>query len=103
MEAVAHRCGASVDRVRKGTEMTRITIICEECERRHTLERTVGETATIWIICHGCELPIQAIFEVPDKVVAAGPSRSFADTWASTLDLSSSHTARPSSSPPAGG
>ena len=73
--------------------MTRITITCEDCGRRHRLERPVGESGTIWIVCHDCELPIQAMFELPAEMAAvapAGQTSSFQATWAGTLDLSSS-------------
>ena len=77
----------------------RITITCEECGRRHRLERTIDEAGPIWIVCHDCELPLRAVLETtsgaapatpvaePDPVVA---TQSFVDAWAGTLDVSSS-------------
>jgi hypothetical protein len=78
--------------------MTRITITCEDCGRRHRLERPVAEAGIIWIVCHECELPIQAMFDLPAETapVSASPSRSFEATWAGTLDLSTSGGVRPS-------
>lgn len=78
--------------------MTRITISCEDCGRRHRLERTFGEPCMIWIVCHECELPIQATFDGPTEVVLepATPSPSFHDAWAGMLDLSPSGTVSPS-------
>jgi hypothetical protein len=70
--------------------MTRITITCEDCGRRHRLERPVGESGIIWIVCHECELPIQAMFELPAEMAPGGNTSSFQATWAGTLDLSSS-------------
>lgn len=67
----------------------RITITCEECGRRHRLERTIDEPGPIWIVCHDCELPLRAVLET----VAPAPavrSQSFVDSWAGTLDLSTS-------------
>lgn len=61
-----------------------MTITCEDCGERHRLERRVTEPGPIHIICHGCELPLQAVLE--------GPVRSPAQThavWASMLDLGS--------------
>ena len=67
----------------------RITITCEECGRRHRLERTIDESGPIWIVCHDCELPLRAVLETaaPAPVVR---SQSFVDSWAGTLDLSTS-------------
>ena len=77
----------------------RITITCEECGRRHRLERTIDEAGPIWIVCHDCELPLRAVLETtsaatpvtaPEATVAA--SQSFVDAWTGTLDVSSSST-----------
>jgi hypothetical protein len=70
----------------------RITITCEECGRRHRLERTVEEAGPIWIVCHECELPLRAVLESPATATAAEPVRtqSFVDAWAGTLDLETS-------------
>lgn len=43
----------------------RVTITCEDCGQRHRLERRVSEPGPIWIICHNCELPLQATLEGP--------------------------------------
>ncbi len=67
----------------------RITITCEECGRRHRLERTVSDPGPIWIVCHECELPLRAVLEAKGSVDATADSR-FRQTWASTLDISSS-------------
>jgi hypothetical protein len=80
--------------------MTRITITCDECGRRHRLERPVNSAGVIWIVCHECELPLHALFEPGATVEAdasrptapepAVPSRSFQAAWEGMLDLSSS-------------
>jgi len=50
----------------------RVTITCEECGHKHRLERRITEPGPIWIICHNCELPLQAVLEGPTaKQVAA--------------------------------
>ena len=74
----------------------RITITCEECGRRHRLERTVDEAGPIWIVCHDCELPLRAVLETSMPPAAYAPvttSQSFVDAWAGTLDLSTSTSA----------
>jgi hypothetical protein len=73
----------------------RITITCEECGRRHRLERTIDEGGPIWIVCHECELPLRAVLET--AVTTSTPaepvrSQSFVDAWAGTLDLETSST-----------
>ena len=68
----------------------RITITCEECGRRHRLERSVSEPGSIWIICHECELPLRAVLDKTEKVSPAGPPAGFEKAWAGTLDMSSS-------------
>jgi hypothetical protein len=71
----------------------RITITCEECGRRHRLERTIDEAGPIWIVCHECELPLRAVLEAPATTATpAEPvrSQSFVDAWAGTLDLETS-------------
>ncbi len=72
--------------------MTRIAITCEDCGRRHQLERTVDQPGMIWIVCHDCELPIQAMFDTPVAPEPALPSRSSQDAWAGMFDVSSSGT-----------
>jgi hypothetical protein len=80
----------------------RITITCEECGRRHRLERTVDETGPIWIVCHDCELPLRAVLETTSGAIPATPvadappvlaTQSFVDAWTGTLDVSSSTSA----------
>lgn len=69
----------------------RITITCEECGRRHRLERTVTEPGAIWIVCHDCELPLRAVLEqsAPAAEDAFVATDRFRSAWANTLDLSS--------------
>jgi hypothetical protein len=69
--------------------MTRIAITCEDCGRRHQLERPVGEVGMIWIVCHDCELPIQAMFDTPAAAEPALPSPGFQDAWAGMFNVSS--------------
>jgi hypothetical protein len=61
----------------------RVTITCEDCGERHRLERQISEPGPIWIVCHACELPLQAVLEGP----AAAPAQTHA-AWADILDLS---------------
>lgn len=61
----------------------RVTITCEDCGERHRLERRVSEPGPIWIVCHACELPLQAVLEGG----AAKPTQTHA-IWADILDLS---------------
>ena len=77
--------------------MTRITITCDDCGRRHRLERPVNTAGMIWIVCHDCELPLHAMFDQPAASAPAPvapepalPSRSFQAAWEAVLDLSSS-------------
>ena len=63
----------------------RITITCEECSRRHRLERAVSEPGAIWIICHDCELPLRAVFDRQEAPAHA--TAHFAAVWSNTLDL----------------
>jgi hypothetical protein len=81
----------------------RITITCEECGRRHRLERTIDETGPIWIVCHDCELPLRAVLETTSGATPALPAaveapmvvatQSFVDAWTGTLDVSTSTNA----------
>lgn len=61
----------------------RVTITCEDCGERHRLERAVTEPGPIWIVCHSCELPLQAVLEGP----VAAPKQLQA-VWGDILDLS---------------
>ena len=65
----------------------RVTITCEDCGQRHRLERRIAEPGAIWIICHNCELPLQAMLEGPVATApAVKPSQPSA--WGSVLDFS---------------
>jgi hypothetical protein len=70
----------------------RVTITCEECGERHRLERKISEPGPIWIICHNCELPLQAVLEGPvgGRAASAAPAASPAgpSPWAGVLDMS---------------
>jgi len=66
----------------------RITITCEDCGRRHRLERGVTEAGPIWIICHDCELPLRAYLDTDRTLQTA-----FESTWASTLDFTTATAA----------
>jgi len=64
-----------------------ITITCEDCGQRHRLERKVSEPGTIYIVCHGCELPLQAMLEA---AAAPGPDAAAAtdlSVWRSIVDF----------------
>lgn len=63
----------------------RITITCEDCGRRHRLERSVSEAGPIWIVCHACETPLRADLEVSHS---GAPATQFATAWSGILDLS---------------
>ncbi|HZS15459.1 MAG TPA: hypothetical protein VFC09_12745 [Candidatus Dormibacteraeota bacterium] len=63
----------------------RITITCEDCGRRHRLERSVEQPGPIWIVCHDCELPLRAVLEETPH----SPER-FREVWSEVLDMSSS-------------
>jgi hypothetical protein len=63
----------------------RITITCEDCGRRHRLERSVDQPGPIWIVCHDCELPLRAVLEETPASV-----EHFREVWAAVLDMSSS-------------
>lgn len=65
----------------------RVTITCEDCGERHRLERRVTQPGPIWIICHNCELPLQAVLEGP---IAAEPAPEPArpSAWSGVLDFS---------------
>ena len=75
----------------------RITITCEECGRRHRLERSISDPGAIWIICHDCELPLRAVLDEQQSKKQQQPAAprpveigdSFRSAWADTLDLSS--------------
>lgn len=40
-----------------------ITVTCEECRRKHYLEKRRTEAETFWLVCHGCELTMRCVFE----------------------------------------
>jgi hypothetical protein len=41
----------------------RITITCEQCGQRHRLARTITEPGPIYLVCHQCETPLNAILD----------------------------------------
>jgi hypothetical protein len=43
-----------------------VTIICQACGRRHRLERTVGRAESIAIVCHHCELTLEAVLDAAE-------------------------------------
>jgi hypothetical protein len=61
----------------------RITITCEDCGRRHRLERNVEEAGPIWIVCHDCELPLRAMLEETPAT-----AERFREVWSEVLDMS---------------
>jgi hypothetical protein len=63
----------------------RITITCEDCGRRHRLERGVEQAGPIWIVCHDCELPLRAVLEETPQ-----SNERFREVWSEVLDMSSS-------------
>lgn len=71
----------------------RVTITCEECGTRHPLERRVADPGEIWVICHGCELPLRAELDpgtaTAHTTSAAALQTPFAQAWGGTLDLAS--------------
>jgi hypothetical protein len=52
----------------------RVAITCDECGRRHVLERTVDQAGEISIVCHDCELPLVALLD-PGRLQRDDPSR----------------------------
>jgi hypothetical protein len=67
----------------------RITITCEDCGRRHRLERSVEQPGPIWIVCHDCELPFRAVLEETPAAAPQGNPR-FREVWSEVLDMTSS-------------
>jgi len=67
----------------------RVTITCEECGERHKLERRVTEPGPIWIICHNCELPLQAVLEGPTPAGAKPAPPVHPTAWSGVVDFSS--------------
>ena len=68
-----------------------ITITCEDCGQRHRLERKVNEPGNIYIVCHSCELPLQAVLEAQTGAIIPAPEPVVAldlNVWANVLDLS---------------
>ena len=66
----------------------RITITCEDCGRRHRLERSVEQPGPIWIVCHDCELPLRAVLEETPQ-----SNERFREVWSQVLDMSQSSSA----------
>jgi len=66
----------------------RITITCEDCGRRHRLERSVEQPGPIWIVCHDCELPLRAVLEETPQ-----SNERFREVWSEVLDMTSSSSA----------
>ena len=64
----------------------RVSITCEDCGHRHRLERRITEPGPIWIICHSCELPLQAVLEGQSSPTVTEDAPS---VWAGILDMSS--------------
>lgn len=64
-----------------------ITITCEDCGQRHRLERKVSNPGTIYIVCHGCELPLQAMLEsAPTQLTVPAPIADLS-VWRSIVDF----------------
>jgi hypothetical protein len=53
----------AVRRVIGPRRTVRVAITCDECGRRHVLERTVDQAGEISIVCHDCELPLVAVLD----------------------------------------
>ena len=69
----------------------RVTITCEECGERHRLERKITEPGPIWIVCHNCELPLQATLDATAGGQAVPVSSQPAPKlWAGVFDMSDS-------------
>jgi hypothetical protein len=66
----------------------RVTITCEDCGERHRLERRISEPGPIWIVCHKCELPLQAVLDGPISPEAAPAPASTPSAWVGVLDFS---------------
>lgn len=68
-----------------------ITITCEDCGRRHRLERQITEPGNLYIVCHNCELPLQAVLknDTAGPSPALGPTTADPGVWSSILDLGS--------------
>ena len=70
----------------------RITITCEDCGHRHNLARRVSDPGEIWVVCHGCELPLRALLDEATAARRPEPATAdlrmpFASVWGDTLDL----------------
>ncbi len=96
---VAARCRARDSAISRASHIPcdaagamRVTITCEECGERHRLERRITEPGPIWIVCHNCELPLQAVLDgvttTPTTAPAAQPSRT-PSAWAGVVDFRS--------------
>ncbi len=69
------------------SEPMTITITCEDCGQRHRLERKVSQPGTIYIVCHGCELPLQAQLEPATAPVAVAAPIVDLNVWRSIVDF----------------
>lgn len=59
--------------------MCKVTITCEECGYRHSLERnTFTDGELIEMTCHGCEIRLQTVFRKPVGIPRA-PEYSFGE------------------------
>lgn len=61
----------------------RVSITCDDCGQGHRLERQISEPGPIWIVCHACELQLQAVLDGP----APGSTKTHAVS-SEILDLS---------------
>lgn len=68
----------------------RVSITCEDCGHRHRLERRITEPGPIWIICHSCELPLQAILEGQGSPI---PAEEVHSVWEGILEMPSARPA----------
>ena len=70
----------------------RVTITCEECGERHRLERRITDPGPIWIVCHNCELPLQAVLDGSTAAATAPapePARTTTSAWSGVVDFQS--------------
>ena len=58
----------------------RVFVICDTCGFRHCLERRVDQPGPIYIVCHDCEMPLQA--ELETVIVESDTSDISVPAWA---------------------